>query len=90
MRIHINEFVIWSCSCIRKFKSSTYFRIFINMPNSINRVLLSNSIPTYRDGIEIEDDINYLILQEENIIGILTDTDGILTYTDLTTKFISS
>lgn len=55
-----------------------------------NKVWISNSIPTYRDDTKVNDDINYLIFLEESIIGILTNTEGVLTYTDLTTKSINN
>lgn len=53
-------------------------------------ISISESISTYKDGKIINSDINYMLLNGNHVLGMLTKTNGVLTYMDLTEKNIDN
>lgn len=55
-----------------------------------NNLSYSNSINTYKDKVLVNDENNYLIFSNDNIIGMLNYSDGNFIYTDLSDKIINN
>ena len=53
-------------------------------------ISISEPVPTYKDKKLFNNDMNYIVLTGNHIAGILTDTNGIFTYMDLSDKSIGN